>query len=281
MIKIKKGNKNRDLTKCTLEFCQKEFKYLQKIIDKNVNHLRRLDNPNEYCRYADVRTYKDNRVEIGSPNRYINASWIHVPFYRSFISTQGPLESTIEDFWDMCFIYDIKIILMLCNLTENNRQKCANYWNSNMRKYRIIKLQNSINLEDGLILRYFQVLNKTNSISKNIIQIHLTSWEDHIAPISNYNKIIRIINIIDKYKQNSPVVVHCSAGVGRTGSFISVYNLYHEILKQIKNPNVIEIKFSIMNFVRKLKEMRLLSVENEKQYIFLYQFVNKFLSQYN
>ena len=280
MINIKKGNKNRDLVKYTIEFCQNEFKYLKKIIDNNENHLRRLDNINQYCRYTDVRTYKDNRVEIG-PNRYINASWIHLPFYRSFISTQGPLESTIEDFWDMCFIYDIKIILMLCNLTESNRQKCANYWNSDMKKYRIIKLQNSTNLEEGLIFRYFQVINKTNSISKNIIQIHLTSWEDHIAPISNYNKIIRIINIIDKYKQNSPVVVHCSAGVGRTGSFISVYNLYHEILKQIKNPNVKEIKLSIMNLVRKLKEMRRLSVENENQYIFLYQFVSLFLSQYN
>ena len=76
-------------------------------------------------------------------------------------------------------------------------------------------------------------------------------------------------------------MVHCSAGIGRTGTFISVYNLYHEILEQINNKKTIEIRFSIMNLVRKLKEMRLYLVENQTQYNFLYQFVNLVLIKNN
>ena len=111
--------------------------------------------------------------------------------------------------------------------------------------------------------------------------MHLTCWGDHTAPISNYYKIIKIINLVDKYKQNSPAVVHCSAGVGRTGTFISLYNLYNEIIRQINNKFLREIKFSIFNLVRKLKEMRLYLVENEDQYILLYQFVNRLLNEKN
>ena len=75
-------------------------------------YQKRLDKVNKYCRYSEVRTYKDNKVEIKSDNGYINASWIHIPKYRSFIATQGPLESTIEDFWVMCYTYDVKIIVI-------------------------------------------------------------------------------------------------------------------------------------------------------------------------
>ena len=95
-----------------------------------------------------------------------------------------------------------------------------------------------------------------------------------------YSKKIKIIKFIKENNQNSPVVVHCSAGVGRTGTFISAFNLYYEIIEQIKNKNA-KIIFSIFNMVRKLKEMRLYSVQNEIQYIFLYKFSKKLLNEYN
>lgn len=278
IISINRGKGSEGLNEFAKQNCLNEFNYLYEIIDNDEMHYKRLDYKNNFCRYQDIRPYKDNRVKISSPNGYINASWVDMPYTSYFIATQGPLKSTSEDFWEMCFNYDVKIIIMLCKLQENNMEKCYNYWNTYLKKYQIIKTSNEIKNEEGLIIRNFQIINKNDYVSKDIVQIHLMSWDDHTAPVSNYEKIIKIINFILENKKNSPVVVHCSAGVGRTGTFISLFNLYNEITQQL---NKKEIHFSIMNLVRKLKEMRMHLVENEDQYIFLYEFCNILLNQVN
>ena len=137
--------------------------------------------------------------------------------------------------------------------------------------------------EDGICKRTVEIINKITKERMNIKQIHLLCWDDHTALNMNYfNKIIYLINSLDKYRNNRSVVVHCSAGVGRTGSFICMYLLYHEIIQQIYNEkNLDVISFSIMNLVRKMKEMRMLSIENVNQFSLLYDFVNFLLINYN
>ena len=284
IYKIKKKRKIEGLEKITKEYILNEFDYLKKITDMDESHNKRLDTKYmQFCRYSDITTYKDNRVKIPSKFGYINASWIHMPYINHFIATQGPLDSTIDDFWDMCFNYNVKVIVMLCKLKENEREKCANYWESNLKKYKLIKSNDEKSIDEGLIIRNFKMVKKDgpNFNSKDIIQIHLTTWDDHTAPTSNFNKIQIIIDFVDKFKKNSPVVVHCSAGVGRTGTFIGLYNLHNEITRQINNIHTRDIKFSILNLVRKLKEMRLYLVENEDQYILLYEFAMKILNENN
>jgi protein tyrosine phosphatase len=235
-------------------------------------------------RYKDIRTYSYNSVQIEEQgHEYINASWIHLPFYRKFIATQGPIPKTIEDFWIMCNKYNVDTIVMLCNFKEKNVEKCANYIASRKMKFFQVKNMKSQNIDNGITIRRFQLFN-FYEITKinNMTQIHLTCWEDHSALNSNYfDKIIKIIKIIDQISNDKTVVVHCSAGVGRTGTFISLYNLYHEIMKQINDKDKEIIKFSVFNLVRKIKELRMYMVENQNQYILLYKFVNYLLVNNN
>ena len=283
-IKIARYTQNKGLKEFMEKNAIKEFEYLKSVIDNDQNHKLRLEQSNKYCRYSSIITYKDNRVVLHSTNRYINASWIHIPLFKYFIATQGPLPHTIIDFWTMCDEYNVSLIVMLCNLKENNVDKCADYWHVQNLGHLRIKLLEEKEDQKGIFIRRISLFNKLKNKEKIFIQIHLTYWEDHKALDGGYfNKIIRIIQIIDgaKKKNNNACVVHCSAGVGRTGTFISLYNLYHEIIQQIFVTKNEVIAFSIFNLVRKMKEMRIFSIENENQFLLIYDFANYILYNYN
>ena len=283
-IKIARYTQNKGLKEFREKNAIKEFNYLKSVIDDDQNHKLRLEQSNKYCRYSSIITYRDNRVVLNSTNRYINASWIHIPLFKYFIATQGPLPHTIIDFWTMCDEYNVSLIVMLCNLKENNVDKCADYWHVQNLGHLRIKLLEEKEDQKGIFIRRISLFNKLKNKEKIFIQIHLTYWEDHKALDGGYfNKIIRIIQIIDgaKKKSYNPCVVHCSAGVGRTGTFISLYNLYHEIMQQIFVTKNEVIAFSIFNLVRKMKEMRIFSIENENQFLLIYDFANYLLYKYN
>ena len=224
----------------------------------------------------------------------INASWIHLPFERSFISAQAPLKNTIDDFWTMCFDYNITAIIMLCKLEEDGKEKCVEYWEPE-KKDILESVNDSIesifkinytteDINEDITIRICRVINKKTNEEREIQQIHYGGWPDHEIPKDIqmvYGNILFMFNIVDKFIGNSPICVHCSAGVGRTGTFIALYNLYRDILIQIRNENKKSITFSLMNLVRKLKEMRLHLVENFKQYELIYEFISKLLKDRN
>ena len=279
----KKGHKSEGIKNHISTKSLKEFNYLKQTIDNDVEHEERLDSHNQFCRYGNIMPYKDNKVEINSNNKYINASWIHLPYNKSFIATQGPLDTTIDDFWQMIYQYNIQVIIMLCQLEEKSKIKCAKYWEPNCVNNYQLNLLNEFQIFDGIILRNFEIKKNSEDIfPRTVIQLHYTCWEDHSAPDKDaFEKLLKLIDYMEQYKQNCPVLVHCSAGVGRTGTFLGIYNLNLEINKQLIDTNLFEIKVSVMDIVRKLKEMRLHLVENDDQYLFLYQFVDMLLMNKN
>lgn len=183
---------------------------------------------------------------------------------------------------------------MLCKLQENGKEKSVEYWDPD--KLAIIKSRTdnfeynyeidytTEEINQDIIIRTFHVVNKTTKSEKYIKQIHYGGWPDHEIPKdikTVYGNILFMFNIVDKEIGHSPICVHCSAGVGRTGTFIALYNIYREILHQLSDNKSKQISFSLMNIVRKLKEMRLYLVENEKQYKMIYQFISKLLQDRN
>ena len=275
---------------------QGEYQFLNIYIDDEKDHKGNM-NPGvkELDRYRDIKPNKNNTIEINkneeNKNHYINASGIN---YKDFIATQAPKPTkTVEDFWTMIDEQNSKVIVMLCKEIEGGKKKCANYWNDKeefkiFKNYAITVVKEKEMKEEEYIIREIKLhkLKEKNSAKndKIITQIHFTGWPDKGVPdIKNGNvfeHFIDIIKEVDKKRGDSPVVVHCSAGVGRTGTFIAIYYLYKEIIGQIKE-NKNEIKFNIFNLVRKIKEMRLNMVQVFEQYKFIYDFVVYILNKYN
>lgn len=287
---MKKGQKDKGLEKQDKD---QEFTYLKELIDFNEKYTKRLRPDDEFTRYGNIRCYEDNYVQISTPHKVINASWIHLPYEKSFISAQAPINDTIDDFWAMCFDYNINTIIMLCKIKEKGKEKCVEYWKDritiSVTDYveTIFKVKSTTEeINEDITIRTCNVLNEKTNETRTIKQINYGGWPDHEIPDnlqSIYGNILFMFNLVDKLIGigNPPVCVHCSAGVGRTGTFIALYNIYRNILSQIKDTNKKFITFSLMNLVRQLKEMRLYLVENFKQYELIYQIISKLLKDRN
>ena len=281
---MKKGNKNF-YDNNTSNLINKEFETLLDIIEYNSLYEKYLNQGNETLdRYSDIKSYNHNIINIKGGHKYINASPINIITKKYFISTQGPKNETIEDFWTMIEEYECNIIIMLCNIVEGGREKCAKYWDEKNKMNNYSIHLNKEETRNKYIIRELKLINKKSGKEKNLIQIHFTGWPDHGIPDTSDDKIFEVfeemIKLVDQYKGNGPIVVHCSAGVGRTGTFISMYYLDKEIKTQIKEKKEI-IRFNIFNLVRKLKEMRICLVQSNSQYNFIYLFVNYLLKRYN
>ena len=237
----------------------------------------------QLCRYNSIFPYKYNIVKISNEHQFINASWINLPFEKHFIAAQGPRENTIEDFWQMCFEYNVKVIVMLCNLIEAGKEKCSAYWEIiNPKNFRIMNI--NILEENDFYVKKEIIVEKINENNiRTFSHIHYKQWPDKETPnIENVVHAFEIIfNFMKQRKEKEPAVLHCSAGIGRTGVFLSLFILYEEIMQNINNDSSEYITFNIFNLVRKLKELRLYSVENLELYKFIYYFIDELLKEKN
>jgi len=128
-------------------------------------------------RYYDTKSYKYNTIQINigiEDNQYINASPINIIKEKYFISTQGPKENIVEDFWTIVDGQKCRVIVMLFNLEELGRENCAKYWHKNMIKY-TIKIEKEI-----YIIRNFTLINNQTKKEKKIVQIYFQGWPDHM-----------------------------------------------------------------------------------------------------
>ncbi|XP_026032274.1 receptor-type tyrosine-protein phosphatase eta isoform X2 [Astatotilapia calliptera] len=224
-------------------------------------------------RYNNVLPYDSSRVKLsilhGSPSDdYINANYM--PGYNSrkeFIAAQGPLPTTVNDFWRMIWEKNVQTLVMLTRCNEQGRVKCEQYWSSGTKRCDniIVKATSEITLEDWT-LRDFDIKNVKTAETRAVRHFHFTAWPDHGVPettelLISFRHLVR--EHMNQYSKHSPTVVHCSAGVGRTGTFIAIDRL----IFQIERENTVDV----FGIVHDLRMHRPLMVQTEDQYVFLNQ----------
>ncbi|NXX17917.1 PTPRJ phosphatase, partial [Podargus strigoides] len=226
-------------------------------------------------RYNNVLPYDISRVKLSdqgsATDDYINANYM--PGYNSkkaFIAAQGPLPNTIEDFWRMIWEKSIYSIVMLTKCVEQARTKCEQYWPDKQSKSYgdiIVTMVSEVVLPEWTI-RDFTVEKSNTPESHTVRQFHFTSWPDHGVPETT-DLLINFRHLVHEYSSqnpiDSPILVHCSAGVGRTGTFIAIDRL----IQQIEMENTVDV----YGVVYDLRMHRPLMVQTEDQYVFLNQCV--------
>lgn len=212
-------------------------------------------------RYHNILAYDDTRVLLSNDN-YINANWM---LDNKYIATQAPLYNTIEDFWEMIWLYDINNIVMLTNFIENNKEKCYVYFPlekslvlSNF-KLEFIK---QIVIKKNIIQREFILTNLKTMEAKTIQHLQYINWPDFSTP--DLNEILDLIHIIQSY--SNITCIHCSAGVGRTGVLLT-------ILKLLKEINEGKNEINIIDTILKLRQKRIGMVQTSDQLKFCYQLI--------
>ncbi|XP_036406843.1 receptor-type tyrosine-protein phosphatase delta-like isoform X4 [Megalops cyprinoides] len=252
-------------------------------------HTSRFISANLPCnkfknRLVNIMPYESTRVCL-QPIRgvegsdYINASFIDgYRQQKAYIATQGPLAETTEDYWRMLWEHNSTIVVMLTKLREMGREKCHQYWpaeRSARYQYFVVDPMAEYNMPQ-YILREFKVTDARDGQSRTVRQFQFTDWPEQGVPKSGEG-FIDFIGQVHKTKeqfgQDGPISVHCSAGVGRTGVFITL----SIVLERMRYEGVVDI----FQTVKMLRTQRPAMVQTEDQYQFCYRAGLEYLGSFD
>ncbi|XP_058886149.1 receptor-type tyrosine-protein phosphatase delta-like isoform X5 [Acipenser ruthenus] len=252
-------------------------------------HTSRFISANLPCnkfknRLVNIMPYESTRVCL-QPIRgvegsdYINGSFIDgYRQQKAYIATQGPLAETTEDFWRMLWEHNSTIVVMLTKLREMGREKCHQYWpaeRSARYQYFVVDPMAEYNMPQ-YILREFKVTDARDGQSRTVRQFQFTDWPEQGVPKSGEG-FIDFIGQVHKTKeqfgQDGPISVHCSAGVGRTGVFVTL----SIVLERMRYEGVVDI----FQTVKMLRTQRPAMVQTEDQYQFCYRAGLEYLGSFD
>lgn len=254
-------------------------------------------------RYNDVWPNDEYRVTIGNSSedtdcecafsflfafhhcwQDINASFVDSLWQRrAYIMAQGPLVSTVGDFWTMVWEQRMSVIVMVTQLREKDREKCAQYWPddtgpdsaedygpANVVLVSEVLSSSSI-MERVLELRYYG-----SPEVRTVHQVHLLEWVDHSVP-KTFAPFCNLVRLAERLHQGdaAPMLVHCSAGIGRSGVFCAVHSIWKNVLSPSMASAMLggEPCVNVLRVVRHLRRFRPGSVQTSVQYVFIYRAV--------
>ncbi|XP_022779941.1 tyrosine-protein phosphatase non-receptor type 13-like isoform X3 [Stylophora pistillata] len=250
-----------------------EFKALREIkqtdgCDKGKRPANRDKN-----RYRNVLPFDKTRVKLSGDgdNDYINASHVKIPVgddIYHYIASQGPLPNTTEDFWQMIWEQEVIVIAMVTLEIEGGKVKCHRYWPESEDQPLVFKESMSVSLQrkedfDSFVEREFQINNLQTGETRTVSHINFTSWPDHGVPKTAVELVefVRFMRLLADGP--GPIVVHCSAGIGRTGALITI-DVAMGLMER-------ESLFDVNKIIRNLREQRQGMIQTKDQYIFCYK----------
>eukprot|EP00108_Taenia_solium_P009920 TsM_000417900 transcript=TsM_000417900 gene=TsM_000417900 len=243
--------------------------------------------------WSTASNHPEPQIAVGEAEQsYINASYVRRPEYGSrgealvafitslpeYIATQGPLESTIADFLTMVFEQRCPLIIMLCECEEDGKEKCAQYWPDGVAQtFHSIRCSVEVRKESeessgNIIRRQLKIHPLSEQVPWTVTQFQFTGWADYTAPnmeslysfINQQNNFLATHHVGNEY---GPVVVHCSAGMGRTGTFMAAVFLLDRLRR---NPHNVDIVGTVLA----MRKWRANLVQTWPQFQFLYNFID-------
>ncbi|EDQ90935.1 uncharacterized protein MONBRDRAFT_1850, partial [Monosiga brevicollis MX1] len=237
-------------------------------------------------RYNNILPNPRTRVRLSKLNddditTYINANYVHGydGAHGTYIATQGPTPTTTPDFWRMVWETNANSIVMVTGLQEKGREKCARYWPTvlfNEREGLGDMQAGFVNVavlagvrSNGYIATKLRIKHDKSDTERIVMHYWFNSWPDHGVP-SETGNVVKMLQAVREWSDDPerPWIVHCSAGVGRTGTFITI-DIGMRLLQERGRCNVNEI-------IRRLRKDRCAMVQHPEQAEFAY----KVLSEY-
>ncbi|XP_035677189.1 uncharacterized protein LOC118416213 [Branchiostoma floridae] len=249
-----------------------EYEALPKLLGEE--HSQACQKNRDKNRFRNIISYDHSRVILslvgGDPRSdYINASYIDgYKEEKKYIATQGPMQNTVQDFWRMVWETRSSTILMLSNLVENCQNKVCKYWSeTDMMTYgEFHVVLTDTEKMDFYIARTFLLTKDNVTARREVTQFHFLAWPDFGVP-DDPTDLLKFHQIVMKSvcprPQNHPIVVHCSAGVGRTGTFITIDAMLEMM--------AVEKQVDVFGYVSKMRRNRSFMVQAKAQYVFIYQ----------
>lgn len=239
----------------------KEYSLLRKITTTPEHAEKLVLKYKSKNRYQDVLPYEFNLVRLSeeplSEQNYINASYIEnfITNGQRIIMTQGPLPHTAADFWTMVERNKTKLIVAIVEKSSLG-SKCEKYWpNDQMQldKYLIQCIEEEKN--EFFETRKLLLTNKEEEVTHEVTHIYIYGWQDKSTPKDHVRRLVELLGLFsEKYHifKNSLPIIHCSAGIGRSGVFMSSFLLFEQFKKCKESGGPFE--FSIFDTVRKVRD---------------------------
>nr|XP_038946254.1 tyrosine-protein phosphatase non-receptor type 4 isoform X4 [Rattus norvegicus] len=227
-------------------------------------------------RYRDISPYDATRVLLKGNEDYINANYINMEISSSsiinqYIACQGPLPHTCKDFWQMTWEQGSSMVVMLTTQVERGRVKCHQYWPEPSGSSSYGCYQVTCHSEEGnpaYIFRKMTLFNQEKNESRQLTQIQYTAWPDHGVPDDSSDFLDFVCHVRNKRAgKEEPIIVHCSAGIGRTGVLITMETAM--CLIECNQP------VYPLDIVRTMRDQRAMMIQTPSQYRFVCEAILK------